>query len=79
VPREDWPKVTVYRAMTPASKLRTVTASDELALVLQIMAGNDINQVPLMEGRLLRGLIHRGDVVRYIQTRQEIGAGASTY
>ncbi|HXH21347.1 MAG TPA: site-2 protease family protein [Dehalococcoidia bacterium] len=79
VPREDWPKVTVYRAMTPASKLRTVTASDELARVLQIMAGNDINQVPLMEGRLLRGLIHRGDVVRYIQTRQEIGAGASTY
>lgn len=79
IPREDWSKVTVYRAMTPASKLRTVTAKDELSQVLAIMGASDINQVPLMEGRLLKGLVHRGDVVRYIQTRQEIGSGATTH
>lgn len=79
VPREEWQRVTVYRAMTPVSKLKTVTAGDELSRVLSIMAANDINQVPLMDGRLLQGMIHRGDVLRYIQTRQEIGAGAATH
>ena len=32
----------------------------------------------LVDNRLLVGLIHRGDVIRYIQMRQEIGAGATT-
>ena len=27
----------------------------------------------MMDGRLLLGLIHRGDVIRYIQTRQALG------
>jgi Zn-dependent protease/CBS domain-containing protein len=79
VPRDDWPNVTVYRAMTPVSRLATVTTNDDLSQVLAIMAARDINQVPMMEGRILKGLIHRGDVLRYIQTRQEIGTGASTH
>jgi hypothetical protein len=36
------------------------------------MAVADVNQVPLLDGRTLLGLIHRADVIRYIQTRQEI-------
>jgi len=31
-----------------------------------------------MDGRELIGLIHRSDVIRYIQVRQEIGTGATT-
>jgi hypothetical protein len=42
------------------------------------MAAGDINQVPLVNGKLLVGLIHRSDVIRYIQVRQEIGTGATT-
>ncbi len=76
VPREEWPNLTVYRAMTPLTRLRTVTTKDELSDVLAIMATNDINQVPMMDGRLLAGMIHRGDVIRYIQTRQEISTVA---
>lgn len=78
VPREEWPKTTVYRAMTPLSKLRTASLRDDLTFVLAQMATGDINQVPLVDGRELLGLIHRADVIRYIQVRQEIGAGAST-
>ena len=78
VPREEWQTTTVYRAMTPLSRLRTITASEDLPTVLAEMAAGDVNQVPLMEGKLLRGLIHRADVIRYIQVRQEIGTGATT-
>ncbi|HLF76713.1 MAG TPA: site-2 protease family protein [Dehalococcoidia bacterium] len=79
VPRDAWPTTTVYRAMTPFEKLRTVSLTDDLPTVLTLMATSDINQVPLVDGRVILGLIHRADVIRYIQVRQEIGTGASTY
>jgi CBS domain-containing protein len=79
VPRDDWATVTVYRAMTPVSKLQTVAEDADMATVLILMAAHDINQVPVLDGRLLKGMIHRGDVVRYIQTRQEMGTGAPTH
>lgn len=75
-PRGDWPTTTVYRVMTPAASIKSVGLRDQLPQVLVLMAENDINQVPLMEGRWLRGMIHRGDVIRYIQVRQELGTPA---
>jgi Zn-dependent protease/CBS domain-containing protein len=71
-PRDEWQTTSVYRAMTPFEKLRTVSLKDDLPEVLSQMAGADINQVPLVEGRQLLGLIHRSDVFRYIQVREEI-------
>jgi Zn-dependent protease/CBS domain-containing protein len=78
VPREQWASTSVYRAMTPFEKLRTVSMKDDLPHVLSQMASSDVNQVPLVEGKRLLGLIHRADVIRYIQVRQEIGTGATT-
>ena len=75
VPREEWDTTTVFRAMTPVSKLRTVSPTDDLPVVLQQLASGDVNQVPMVDGRLLLGLIYRGDVIRYIQTRQALGSG----
>jgi Zn-dependent protease len=73
IPREEWGKTTVYRAMTPFSKLRVVSPTDDLPVVLQELAAGDVNQVPMVDNRILLGLIHRGDVIRYIQTRQALG------
>jgi Zn-dependent protease/predicted transcriptional regulator len=72
VPREEWTTTSVFRVMTPYDDLRSVSMLDDLPTVLSVMAAMDVNQVPLMEGRLLLGLIHRSDVIRYIQVRQEI-------
>ena len=78
VPREEWGTTTVYRAMPPFSRLKTAGPLDDLPKVLAQMAADDVNQVPFVEGNLLRGLIHRADVIRYIQVRQEIGTGDTT-
>ena len=78
VPRQEWPETTVFRAMTPLAQLRTAGVNDDLPAVMTLMATGDINQIPLLEGRLLLGLIHRGDVLHYIQMRQEMGTGATT-
>jgi Zn-dependent protease/CBS domain-containing protein len=73
VAKDDWWRVTVYRAMTPFDKLKTVKQGDDLQTVLEVMALNDVNQVPLVDGRVLAGLIHRADIVRFLQVREELG------
>ena len=75
VPREEWPATSVYRVMTPYIELHSVTLRDDLPRVLSEMARGDFNQIPLMDGRRLLGLIHRSDVIRYIQMRQEMLPG----
>ena len=73
VPRDEWPMTSVYRAMTPATRLHTVAPSENLTKVLQMMATFDVNQLPVVYGRDLVGMLNRADVLRYIQVRQEIG------
>ncbi len=73
VPRDEWPTTSVYRAMTPATQLHSVAPDENLAKVLQMMATFDVNQLPVIYGRELVGMLNRADVLRYIQVRQEIG------
>ena len=73
VPREDWHTTTAYRAMTPATKLQTVEVSDDLAKVLSLMAAGRLNQVPVVERHLLRGMIERSDIIDYIHAREMLG------
>jgi len=73
VPREEWPATSVYRAMTPASRLHTVAPDQNLQRVLRLMAEHDVNQLPVVYGRELVGMLNRGDVMRFIQLRQEVG------
>jgi Zn-dependent protease/CBS domain-containing protein len=75
-PRDQWGSISVYRAMTPFEKLRTVSMRDDLPEVLSQLSAGDVNQVPLVEGKELLGIIHRSDVLRYIQAREEIESTA---
>lgn len=75
VPREDWATTSAFRAMTPAAILRTVGPTDSLAAVLELMAEHGLNQIPVVEGKLLRGMIERSDVIQYIQTSQALTSG----
>lgn len=72
LPREQWPATSVYRIMTPLEKLHTVAASDPAMQVLQTMAQFDVNQLPIIDRRLLVGMVSRGDVLRLIQIRREV-------
>jgi Zn-dependent protease/CBS domain-containing protein len=73
VERERWPETSVYRAMTPVERLHTVSRAETAMHVLQMMAQWDVNQVPVLDGRLLAGIISRGDILRHIQMRREVG------
>lgn len=73
VPREQWPETSVYRAMTPASRLHTVSPQEKMMTVLQLMAEHDVNQLPVVQGRELAGMLDRADVMRTISLRRELG------
>lgn len=67
VDRGDWETTRVETAMTPYSELITVGPDESAAEALQRLSARDVQQVPLVEGRKLVGLIERADVIRYLQ------------
>ena len=70
--REQWPTTSVYRVMTPFERLHTVTPQEDAARVLELMSESDVNQVPVMDGRRLVGIVTRGDILRLIQIRRQV-------
>ena len=70
--REKWPETSVYRAMTPVDKLHTASVKDPAVQIVQTMSQHDVNQIPVLDGRLLVGMVSRGDILRLIQVRREV-------
>ncbi len=74
VPRPNHGHTPVVRVMTPSERLRTVSPTDTLWDAFQLMTQADIHQVPVVdEFHRLLGLIRRNDILRYMQTRAELG------
>lgn len=72
IDREQWPTTSIYRSMTHFEKLRTASPDDDVMELLQMMGEKDLNQVPVVDGKMLIGMISRGDIVRLIQVRREV-------
>jgi Zn-dependent protease/predicted transcriptional regulator len=66
------PYKTVSDAMRPIDQLRTVTANTPVVDVLETMGREDLNQLPVVSEGRLEGVISRGQVLRYLQTRMEL-------
>jgi CBS domain-containing protein len=73
VPREQWPLTRVDQIMIPRDQLKTVRPDDELNDVLERMTGEDVNQLVVVEGDELLGLVARDRLLNYIQLRSELG------
>ena len=72
IPREAWSTTSVYRAMTPATRLHSVAPADSITHVLRLMAEHDVNQLPVVDRRELVGMLDRADVMRFIQLRRDL-------
>lgn len=66
------PFKTVSDVMRPIDQLRTVSADTLVADVLETMGREDVNQLPVVSDGRLEGVISRGQVLRYLQTRSEL-------
>jgi Zn-dependent protease/CBS domain-containing protein len=78
VPAEEWASTSAFRAMTPFERLFVVQPQEDLARALEIMAGNDVHQVPVMDGRVFLGFVTRADLLRLVQIRSDLGVTRAT-
>lgn len=72
VPQARWPYTTVADVMRPFDQVRSIKPDAPLNQVLEIMAGQDLNQLPVASNGELVGMISRADVLQLLQTRIEL-------
>jgi CBS domain-containing protein len=74
VERERWPFTTVGDIVYPLDQVRTVSPHTPLSQALELMAKEDVNQLPVLSNGRLAGVISRAHVVQFIQTHRELKA-----
>ena len=73
VQRARWPYTTVADVMRPLDQVRTVGPGTPVSEALEVMAREDLNQLPVVAaGGGLAGLISRGHVLQLLRTRAEL-------
>jgi Zn-dependent protease/CBS domain-containing protein len=73
-PRSAWSTTSAAQAMIPLEKLSKTDPNAELWTVLEKMGGGGINQMPVMRGNDVVGMLSRGDIVNYLHTLQQVAA-----
>ena len=73
VPQQDWDTTQVKEIMTPVDKLKAAHPEQEALSILEQMIESDINQMPVVTGGRVIGLITRDNLLRFLRTRSELG------
>jgi Zn-dependent protease len=69
VPRARWPMTRVADVMTPAAALDTMTPQEPAMEALQRLSTRDVDQLPVLEGSHLSGMVHRKDIMKWLSLR----------
>jgi Zn-dependent protease/predicted transcriptional regulator len=72
VERSHWPSTRLSSIMLPAARLHSVTPETSLKDALELMATNDLNQLPVVANGHLRGTVSRSQVLQLFRTRAEL-------
>jgi Zn-dependent protease/CBS domain-containing protein len=74
LPVDRWDGDTVGAIMTKPP-LKTIEPDAELSKALELLMAEDVNQLVVVRDGAVLGLLSRGDVMRFLQTRRELGIG----
>jgi len=74
VERSQWAHTPLTAIMRPFPKLKTVTPDTPLITALEMMAANDVNQLPVVSKTGFGGVISRGQLMQYLQRRPAMQA-----
>jgi Zn-dependent protease/predicted transcriptional regulator len=75
IPREQWNQTPVGVAMVPVEKLHVVSPQQHMQEVLPLMNSRDVNQLPVVQGGHLVGILNRESIVRALEIRRHLGIG----
>ncbi len=77
LPREEWATRYVSEVMRRPDQIRSVSPNEDLGNAIQVMAEQDLNQLPVIVNDQLVGLLSRSDIIRFLQLRSELGTPPS--
>lgn len=67
VDRSAWPVTTASQVMIPLQGLVTTSPSTTLWAALEKMGRDGVNQVPVMDGNGIVGMLSRDDIFHYLR------------
>jgi Zn-dependent protease/predicted transcriptional regulator len=73
VPREEWGVTSVQAAMLPPDQIHCTVPGDVVMALLERMASEDVNQMPVLADGRVAGMVTRDSILRVIQARSELG------
>jgi Zn-dependent protease/CBS domain-containing protein len=73
VAKSEWTSTTAAEVMIPMGEVKSVGPSSDLWAALQLMDRDGVNQLPVMSGSGVVGMLSREDIVTYLRTVQELG------
>lgn len=79
IPRERWNMTTVREAMRPLEELHVITPDTQVLDALKLMAGNDVNQLPVVANGTLQGIVSRSHLMQLLQARSELQLPAARH
>ena len=79
IPREKREVEQVGQAMVPFDRIVTISPTMSAADALQRMAQNQIGRLLVTDGDRILGIVTRGDLMKTIRNRQELGVQNSPY
>lgn len=75
VPRDRWDWTPALQVMVPWRQVVTVTPDTQLLDALQRLSELNLNQVPVVQGDQIVGVLSREMIIRYIQLRAQLETG----
>jgi len=74
VPREQWSETRVEAVMTPLVKLKTVGPEEDLASAFRLLTSENVNQLPVVSGEMLEGMLARENLLSFISLKESFGS-----
>ena len=72
VDAQAWPDTSVGEVMHAGTKVHTVSRNMPLAEALEIMAREDLNQLPVVSNGIVEGVVTRAHILQVVQSRAEL-------
>ena len=70
--RAQWPFVTVHDAMRPIDEVHSLPPDAPAMQAMEMMGRQDVNQIPIVMGGQLQGIVTRAHLLQIIHSRSEL-------
>jgi CBS domain-containing protein len=73
LPRAVWPATTAAQAMLPIEKAHCVQPDVGLWAALEAMERDGVNQLPVLAGNQMLGMLSRENIIGFLRTLHQVG------